>query len=59
MELGRNSIGTDGSEWILEGNDKKNYRVITQWSPEEGGFFEACDFLIELTSLRIKNRRKY
>ncbi len=59
MELGRTSIGNDGSEWIMEGNDTKKYRVVSEWSPDDGAFYNACNYLIELTNLKFKKRQKY
>ena len=59
LELGRNSSGFDGSEWILEGNDLVKYRVVTDWSPNDGAYFDACNYLIELTNLKLKAKEKY
>ncbi|MGC3977797.1 MAG: hypothetical protein QM751_05900 [Paludibacteraceae bacterium] len=59
MELGRNSMGTDGAEWILEGVTPEQYRVVTVWSPEKGDFYNVCNYLISLTDLQISNREKY
>lgn len=59
MNLGRNSIGLDGSEWILEGLTSTQYRAVTVWSPTEGSFYEACIYLISLTDLIIPENEKY
>jgi len=59
MELGRSSIGNDGSEWILEGLNKSNYRVVTFWSPTKGNFYEACKYLIDLSDIKLTGREKY
>ncbi|MBW1296371.1 hypothetical protein [Aquimarina litoralis] len=59
MKLGRSFTGTDGSEWIMEGVDPNNYRVVTVWSPTEGYFYEACNYLISLTDLNISEKKKY
>ena len=59
MELGRYTLGLDGSEWILEGNDMVNYRVVTKWSPDEGAYYDACNFLLELTDLKFRKSNKY
>ena len=59
MELGRGSIGNDGSEWILEGVNKEKYRVATVWTPRKGNFYEACDYLISLSNVKISEREKY
>ena len=59
MELGRGSIGNDGSEWILEGLNQTDYRVITVWTPRKGSFYDACNYLISLTNLNINKKEKY
>lgn len=59
MELGRGSIGNDGSEWILEGVNQNKYRVATVWTPRKGNFYEACDYLISLSNMKISEREKY
>ena len=59
MDLGRSSIGTDGSEWIMEGVNQTNYRVVSAWSPSKGNFYNACDYLISLTNLKISEKKKY
>ena len=59
MDLGRSSIGNDGSEWIMEGVNQKDYRVVSVWSPRDGNFYKACDYLISLTNLKISDKDKY
>ena len=59
MDLGRSSIGTDGSEWIMEGVNQSDYRVVSVWSPSQGSFYNACDYLISLTNLKITDKKKY
>lgn len=51
--------GNDGSQWILEGVDDKNYHVVDRWTPRGGSFYECCDFLIGLTDLKIEKSDKY
>lgn len=59
MSLGRNSIGLDGSEWILEGLTRTKYRAVTVWSPTEGSFYEACIYLISLSDLTLTENERY
>lgn len=59
MRLGRSSFGTDGSEWIMEGLNKTSYRVVTVCSPSKGDFYNACNYLISLTNLKISKKEKY
>ena len=59
MNLGRSSIGTDGSEWIMEGFNQSDYRAVSVWSPSKGNFYNACDYLISLTNLTISEKKKY
>jgi hypothetical protein len=55
LETNIESIGYDGSEWILEGKKAGNYHVVERWTPREGSrFYECCEFLIKLTDLKIK-----
>jgi hypothetical protein len=59
MEIGRSSIGNDGSEWILEGVNKTDYKVVSIWTPRKGNFYNTCSYLISLTDLEIKKKEKY
>ncbi|WP_139276168.1 hypothetical protein [Sinomicrobium oceani] len=59
MDLGRSSIGTDGSEWIMEGVNQTDYRAVSVWSPSKGNFYNTCDYLISLVNLKIPEREKY
>jgi hypothetical protein len=52
-------MGTDGSQWILEGTTTKKYQVVDRFSPHKGQYYEACNFLIELTNLKIGEKEKY
>jgi len=54
-DYGRPIMGIDGSEWIMEGVNPEEYKVITEWSPRIGNFRDACLFLLSLTDLEIKN----
>ena len=59
MGLGHSSDGLDGSEWILEGVNQMDYRVVSVWSPRKGNFYDACSYLISLTNLKISKKDKY
>ena len=59
LEPGRASLGTDGSEWIMEGAKSNNYHVVTIWSPSDGKYYEACRYLLELTNLDIPKDKIY
>jgi len=53
-------IGLDGSQWILEGKTPKHYTVVDRWTPSKNGkYYDCCNFLIELTDLKITGRDKY
>jgi hypothetical protein len=53
-------MGTDGAEWIIEGKKSKQYQVVDRWTPNhDSGYFKCCDFLINLTDLKISERDKY
>jgi hypothetical protein len=55
----RELLGRDGSQWILEGKDEKRYHVVDRWTPEGGTYYQCCDFLIQLTNIKINDRDKY
>lgn len=59
MELGRKTIGDDGSEWIMEGVNQTDYRVVSVWTPRTGNFYNACNYLISLTNLKISKKEIY
>ncbi|WP_299685343.1 hypothetical protein [uncultured Dokdonia sp.] len=60
MDLGRKqSLGTDGAEWIMEGVNTNDYRAISVWSPIKGDFYNACNYLINLSGIQIPDRSKY
>ncbi|WP_299767446.1 hypothetical protein [uncultured Dokdonia sp.] len=59
MSLSRKSIGYDGSEWIMEGANTKNYRVVSVWSPNKGDFYNACNYLITISGVQIADKNKY
>ena len=50
-------LGTDGSQWILEGKQLGKYHVIDRWC---GGRIKSlCKELIELTDLKIEEKDIY
>jgi hypothetical protein len=52
-----NMVGLDGSTWVLEGSTPSRYQVLDMWSPHDGSsFFKTCDFLIELTGMKIEDK---
>jgi hypothetical protein len=59
MDYAKGIFGNDGSQWILEGANSTDYRVVDRWSPRNGDFYNACDYLISLTNLNIKEKNKY
>ena len=51
------TLGTDGSRWILEGKEANKYHVVDRWTPnEKSNFYRCCDFLIQLTDLNVNNK---
>lgn len=60
LETNQRLHDIDGSQWILEAKVKDKYHVVDRQSPKEGSeYYNVCNFLIELTSLTIKERAKY
>ncbi|HZS09585.1 MAG TPA: hypothetical protein VFD58_32455, partial [Blastocatellia bacterium] len=43
------ALGNDGAEWILEGIRENRYHLVNRWSPESGGYREACLYLLKLS----------
>ena len=51
---------TDGSRWILEGRTPDKYYVYSRKSPsDECDFYKLCEYLIELSGIRVKKRDWY
>lgn len=43
--------GVDGVIFIIEGVKDGEYQVVQRWSPKEGAYLDAADFLFELANL--------
>jgi len=52
-------LGTDGSQWILEGRATGKYHVVDHWSPTGGAYVECCRFLVSLAKLQIPKDEFY
>jgi hypothetical protein len=39
--------GFDGTFWILEGSNGRNYHLVVRWQPDAGPFHNFCKFLME------------
>jgi hypothetical protein len=53
-------LGNDGAQWILEGKTLQKYHVVDRWTLSKNEkYYQACDFLIKLTDLKIKGDNKY
>lgn len=52
-------MGCDGAQWILEGVNNGEYHVVDRWTPRNTDFSEVCMYLLDLTSLKIKEKEKY
>ena len=59
MDTEVETMGLDGSQWILEGKDADKYHVVDRWTPRGGAYYQCCDFLIGLTDLTFKKKDKY
>ena len=46
--------GNDGSQWILEGVRGDRYHVVDRWTPSEGGYRQACMYLLEISGRDTK-----
>lgn len=52
-------LGTDGAQWILEGINKGKYHVTDRWTPRGSDYAKCCEYLIELTDIKVKEKEKY
>ncbi|MCL5279893.1 MAG: hypothetical protein M1376_08320 [Planctomycetes bacterium] len=54
-ELGKNEsrFGLDGAQWLLEGAENGQYRVVERWSPNPGPYRDVCLLLLEFTGIKI------
>ncbi|WP_190242640.1 hypothetical protein [Hymenobacter lapidiphilus] len=47
----------DGAEWLLEAHRANGYHMVLRQSPDEQDVFrQACEYLIELSSVRGEER---
>jgi hypothetical protein len=51
----KESLGLDGSTWILEKHKKNGYKYVHRWSGDE--IRKACDYLLDLSD--VKNEERY
>ena len=49
QESNDRDIGNDGSQWVLEGLRRNRYHLVDRWSPQSGGYREACTYLLKLS----------
>lgn len=60
MENDNNEVGIDGYHWLLEVSTDKYYHWVSRFSPDSGGFYDCCNYLLSLTDLKFDNNyRKY
>ncbi len=52
-------MGTDGSQWIIEGVQNGKYNVVDRWTPRNSTYQELGLFLINLTDLDIPKKDIY
>ena len=57
--ISHDRMGTDGSQWILEGIQNGNYHVVDRWTPENSDYEKCGLYLIELTGLKVKRTHMY
>ncbi len=46
-------FGVDGAQWLLEGAENGQYRVVERWSPPPGPYRDVCLLLLEFTGIKI------
>lgn len=52
-------VGTDGSQWIIEGVENEKYNVVDRWTPKNSAYQELGIFLINLTKLDFPKKDIY
>lgn len=53
------TIGVDGAQWILEGVNRNNYKIVDRWSPKNGPIKELCLRMVNLAGLKLKKDEIY
>jgi hypothetical protein len=48
-------LGNDGSEWILEGIRGHRYHSVERWTPQDGAYYDACSYLLQLSGRDTKS----
>lgn len=51
--------GADGARWIMEGVQNGKYHFVDRWSAGGSEFGEACEYLIAISGLEIKEKEIY
>ena len=46
-------MGVDGSDWIIEANDRGSYRYLRRWTPENGAVRDLGMLLISFTGWQV------
>jgi hypothetical protein len=55
----KSGYGLDGEEWLLETKRNGKYHVVDRWSGSmEASYSRACNYLQELSPLRVQRRRR-
>jgi len=58
LPTAKSGYGFDGEEWLLEGKRNDKYHVVDRWSGAmEGTYSRACNYLQELSPLKVERRR--
>jgi hypothetical protein len=52
MPTTKRSLGTDGSQWIIEGMDNGRYHVVDRWSPKNDNFEKVGTYMIKLAGMK-------
>jgi len=57
--ISKTPSGFDGARWIIEGMEDHRYHVVDRWSARDTDFGKCGQYLIRLTTLKIKDRELY
>jgi hypothetical protein len=53
MRKNQDRFGMEGAQWIVEGAENGQYRVVDRWSPGPGAYRDLCAILLDLAGVTI------
>jgi hypothetical protein len=59
MRNNRDRFGFNGAQWVLEGAENGQYRIVERWSPKPGAYRDLCVLLVEFAGFVIPSLDSY